>query len=387
MQYDRNRVFAGACLGMLTYGIVMTVLGAVLPSLIARFGVDMAVAGSLCRWLNAGVFCGNVLFGPVVDRYGYRGFLMLSAVLVLVALEGIAFAPTFAMLQACVFVVGLGGSGLNGGTNALVAETSGPDRNARLSLLGMFFGIGACGIPFAIGFLLDAFSYGPLIAVMGGLVLVPLAFFAANRFPPAKHAGGFPLAQSARLARDPALLLLGLVLFLEGGIEMTAGGWTATYFVEVLALAPDRAAFVLAVFWGGLVAGRLLLAVLLRTRSALSVLWVHVGIALAGSVLLLASSSLVPAVAGVVLMGFGFSPCFPVVYALAGERYAHLTGTAFGMLLVMSVVGASLFPYVAGHLGESGGLRLAFVLIPASLLLMLPLLWAVVRALGIPMRE
>ena len=44
---DRSRgaQFLCACLGMLAFGIVLTTLGAVLPSLIERFSLDKAAAG------------------------------------------------------------------------------------------------------------------------------------------------------------------------------------------------------------------------------------------------------------------------------------------------------------------------------------------------------
>ena len=43
--YDRKRVFAAACTGMAVFGVVLTTVGAVLPSVIERFGVDKAHAG------------------------------------------------------------------------------------------------------------------------------------------------------------------------------------------------------------------------------------------------------------------------------------------------------------------------------------------------------
>src|SRR5262245_54251665 len=42
---DPRRVFAAACLGMLLFGVTLTTLGAVLPPLIARYGLEKADAG------------------------------------------------------------------------------------------------------------------------------------------------------------------------------------------------------------------------------------------------------------------------------------------------------------------------------------------------------
>ena len=50
-----------------------------------------------------------------------------------------------------MFLFGLGGGAVNGATNALVSDISEKDKGANLSLLGVFFGLGALGMPFILG--------------------------------------------------------------------------------------------------------------------------------------------------------------------------------------------------------------------------------------------
>lgn len=379
MRSERRLVFTAACLGMLTFGIVITVLGAILPALITRFGVGKAEAGSLFLVLSLGNLAGSAIFGPVVDRYGYKGLLIACALFILAGLEGIAFAPTFGLLLAAVFVIGVGGGGMNGGTNALVSDISADGRSAGLSLLGVFFGLGAFVIPFVLGFLLVRFGYTVLVAGIGALVLVPLGFFVALGFPTSKQPHGFPLGHVAALLRDPVLLLMGAMLFLQSGIEITMGGWTTTYAIEHLGMASGAAAWLLSLFWLGLTIARLVLGKVLRRRSPARVLQVSLGGALVGAVLLVAATGPVLAGAGLFFAGAGLSAGFPVIFGIAGDRYPHLTGTAFGLLLAMALVGGSLLPYLAGFLAEGVGLRSAFIGVPLSLAFILALFSAVVR--------
>src|SRR5512135_841503 len=114
--FNRKLVFSAACLGMLVFGIIFTTLGALLPSLIERFGIDKTNAGGLLTLMFVGVLVGSLLMGPVADRYGFKAMLAGSCALALVGLEGIALAPSYAWLTPAILLVGIGGGIINGGT-------------------------------------------------------------------------------------------------------------------------------------------------------------------------------------------------------------------------------------------------------------------------------
>jgi MFS transporter, FHS family, glucose/mannose:H+ symporter len=377
--YNHRLVFTAACLGMLIFGVVITTLGAILPSVIDRFGIDKAEAGSLFLLLSFGILIGSMIFGPIVDRYGYKALLIACSLLVLLGLQAIAFAVSLGWLQLGVLLIGLGGGVINGGTNAVVADISDQARSAKLSLLGIFFGIGAVSVPFSLGILLDSFSYSTLIAAIGFTVLVPVVFMAAIRFPVPKQPQGFPIRQGVGLLRDPVLLLFGLMLFLQSGMEITVGGWTATYFQEELGLVGNRALFFLSLFWFGLMLARLVLGFVLTRMSPAVVLCLCIALAFAGAVLMLTSRALIPAGIGIFLIGAGFAATFPVVLGYVGDRYAALSGTAFSIALAMALTGGMTLPYLAGVIGQAYGLRVSFLIVPVCLLVLPAVLLIVLR--------
>lgn len=377
----RGTLVVVAWLGMLTFGIVLTTLGAILPSLVTRFGIDKADAGALFTIMSFGILLGSIVFGPIVDRYGYKGMLLLAIALIALGLQGIAFAPTLAWLRLAIALIGFGGGIVNGGTNALVADVSTDGRGAGLSLLGVFFGAGAVGVPFALSMLLGRASYAAIIAGVGVLVLVPLVITAAARFPAPKQVQGFPLADAGRLLRDPALLLLGGMLFLQSGMEITVGGWTATYFQEELGVTGERALVFLSLYWLGMMLARLALGSLLKRVAAARALLTCLALALVGAALLLGTTSLAASAAGVFLLGAGFAATFPVVLGFVGDRYAQLSGTAFSVVIVMALTGGMALPYATGALGAEYGLRGSFLIVPAALVLVGVLLAVVSRQL------
>jgi MFS transporter, FHS family, glucose/mannose:H+ symporter len=365
--YNKKLVFTAACFGMLIFGIVMAVLGAVLPSLIVKFDIDKIGAGSLFLLLSFGMLIGSMMFGPVVDRYGYKGLLIICTALVMLGFQGIAYAPSMFLLRFSLLFIGLGGGAINGGTNALVSDISEDNRGAGLAFLGAFFGVGAFGVPLLLGSFLGKVSYETLIAGVGAMILLPWLLFVFLRFPKPKHEQGFPIAEGLGLTKETTLLLLGFILFIQSGMEMTVGGWSATFLSEEVDVDPQRAVLFLSLFWFSMVFARLLLGNLLKIVSSAVILQLSLLLAFLGSLLMIFSGVQGAAVIGLVLVGFGFAAVFPVIFAFVGDIYSKLSGTAFSVVLVMALTGGMLYPYITGILANSFGLKMSLILIPCSL--------------------
>ncbi len=110
-----------------------------------------------------------------------------------VGFQGIAYAPTRLLLKMCILLFGLAAGALNGATNAVVADISENDKGANLSLLGVFFGIGALGMPFLLGVLDQRYNYEVVISFVGYAALFVAFCFMPEKFPPPKQKNHFPL--------------------------------------------------------------------------------------------------------------------------------------------------------------------------------------------------
>lgn len=368
-EYNRGAVFAVACAGMLLFGIVLTTLGAILPDVITRYDVSKATAGSLFLLMTFGILLGSLIFGPSVDRVGYRAPLVGAAALVAVGVETIAFAPSLNAVRLGVLLIGVGGGVLNVATNAVAADVAEGGKAAKLSLLGVFFGIGAVGVPFALGALGGVLAQSSVLAAVGGVAVACVVATLATRFPRPNQPQSFPLSQAMQLIREEPLLLLGLMLFLQSGMEITVGGWTSTFATEELALSGRAALFFLSLYWLGTMLARLVLGYVLNHVSPRRVLPLSLLTAFVGVALLIIANATTLAAFGVFLVGAGFAAVFPVVLGWVGERYPAQTGTAFSIALVMALTGGMLLPYLTGILGESFGMRASLLIVPAALVL------------------
>jgi len=352
-----------ACnLGILVFGVVLAILGTILPSLFEAVDLNPAQAGSLFLFLNLGALLVTLLSGAAFDRFGYRLILIGCSLLVGAAILLLAGATTYPLLGLSSLILGLGGGGLNVGTNALVSDLYPRARAVALNRLGIFFGLGTFLIPLTLGMLLGSLGLGPILVLTAAVGLSPALFFGILPFPRPKHVGGFPVREAASLVRQPIVLAMGLLLFFQSGSEITTSGWLTTYLVETLSLTPARAAFYLSGFWGALVLGRLTASWALSRLRPFTL--VQIGAASAGLflALLLAVSHAAAAFLLSCLVGFAMAFIFPTVMGEATRRFPQFSGTVIGVLLTLALTGGMLAPWVAGLLGEAFGITLVLVL-------------------------
>lgn len=377
--YKRNLVFTAACLGMLLFGVVLISLGSLLPSLTKKFVMDEIAAGSLATLLPFGILAGSVVFGPVVDHYGHKNLLILCSLLVLIGLEGIAFTNDFLLLQVSVFTIGIGGGALNGGTNALVSDISSGGKGANLSLLGVFFGVGALGMPAVLGILSKSFSYKEITAGIGFAIIIPVLFFYAINFPVPKQPQRLPIKQGLNMMKDTVLLLFAAILFLESGMEGIVNNWTTTFLITEINTDTERALFSLSYFVLGLTLTRLLLGSLLRKISPAVVMYISVAIILTGSLVIIFTTSYPSVLVGLILLGIGFAGVFPIILGYVGEIYSNISGTAFSIVLVIALIGNMILNYLTGLVAHHYGINYFTTILLISLLMMFFLLRIVLK--------
>ncbi len=355
--YNKKFVFSAACLGMLLFGIVLISLGSILPTITTKFGLNELSIGTLASILPLGILAGSLVFGPIVDRYGYKNLLIICSLLVFTGLEGIAFAESFFILQISILFIGFGGGVINGGTNALVADISTAEKGASLSYLGVFFGIGALGMPAILGLLSESFSQSNIISGIGFFVLIPIIFFIIIKFPVPKQLQGFPIKEGLSLIKESVLLLFGFILFFESGMEGVINNWTTTYLIKELNVNPENALFALSCFVAGMTITRLLLGSILKKLPSYVVMFICLGIAFIGIMILIYTSSYAVAISGLILLGIGLAAGFPLTLGYVGDIYSNLSGTAFSIVLAISLIGNMLVNYLVGLVAHTYGIK------------------------------
>jgi len=346
--------------GAFVFGIVMSALGAILPELFATIGFQKADAGGLFLAMNATMLASSVLFGPVCDRFGFRGPLLVSTLLIAGAFGALAGAGRYGSLMVSLGALGFGGGALNGGTNALLNDINPARRQAALNRLGVFFGCGALFMPFLIGLLLAAAGMRALLFSLAGLTFVPFALFLTSRFPAAKHVSGFSSREVGAVLGDPLLFLFGFLLFFQSGNEFTMGGWTSTHLAQSLGFSTRAASFALTGYWAAMMIGRLAVSKWGGRIASSSLVLGSALVALPSCLGLSFTGRPWMASVTVALAGLGFAAIFPTTLAQAGARFERYSGTAFSLIFGMALSGGMSAPWLAGRLTQQHGTAAAF---------------------------
>jgi MFS family permease len=355
--YKKRLVFWAAAIGILFFGMAITTLGSVVPQLRVRFHLDDISAGTLFSILPFGILIGSLFFGPFCDRYGYRVLLALTCFSMFIGFEGIAFAPSLFLLKVCVFLFGLGGGAINGATSALVSDISEKDKGANLSLLGVFFAIGALGMPFVLGILMNSFGYEIILSVIGIATFIMGIFFLLIKFPPPKHAGGLPVAKSLSLLKDSVLLLISFFLFFQSAFEGIINNWTTTYLTGYRHIVTGKALYALSLSVVGMTVMRLLLGSVFRNTDVKKIWTLSLSLLLMGLIFLAVGKSFYPAVTGLILTGAGLAAGFPIMLGFVGERFKELSGTAFSIAFAIALIGNMIINYSMGFIAQHYGVR------------------------------
>jgi FHS family L-fucose permease-like MFS transporter len=364
------------------FGFITNLNMALVPHLKSIFDLPYAWAMLAESAFFLAYFVFSSPTSKLIETIGYKRTMVVSLFIQVVGC--LLFIPAakmvnFPLFLTAVFVVGAGVTALQTAANPYVAIL-GPEHSApvRLTLAQALNSLGGTIAPLVAGayILTDPASTatkaavantvrGPYIAIAAGLLIlgVAVAFMhlphisQTQEFRPAKE-GDPILGRSIWSYRHTVLGAVGIFLYV--GVEVGLASIAVNYFKTQGVDSAKTASFLVSLYWGGALIGRLLGSwVLTKIKSGR--LLGGFGFAAALFVLVSMFSSGQVAIWAIVICGFFNSIMFPNIFALGIKGLGPMTSKGSGLIMT-AVVGGAIVPLALGAAADKFGIQHAFVI-------------------------
>jgi DHA1 family bicyclomycin/chloramphenicol resistance-like MFS transporter len=314
-----------------------------LPALTLELDAATSVAQLTVTACLIGLAAGQLIAGPISDRFGRRGILLIGIIAYIVTSVLCAISPTVELLIVARFV-----QGLAGGVGIVIAQAAGRDTYSggalirfygRLTVIGGFAAIVGPLLGGMLNTIADWRGLFIFLALIGaGILVVTLIVFRETLPVEHRTRGGF-----AHTMRDFRVLLadrefLGAVLnqgFLYAALFAYLAG--ATYVLQdVYGVSPQGYALAFGLNSAGFMVFGYLAGRAAERWSVPGTLTIGIGVAGVGAAGLFASGLTVMPLWGVIVSLFalasGVAITSPPATTLALVEYPKIAGTASSLL-------------------------------------------------------
>jgi len=385
---NRKLVLAGQ-IAFLPTGILTTLLGPMLPILIARWAMNDTQAGNLFLVQFLASLVGVQLSGVLLARWGFRP-AFLSGLLLMACGVATLYMGSLWLGLAAVAAYGLGLGLIIPTNNLLIAEigsSSGSgvssndssrdssrasSRASAVSLLNFFWGVGAvlCLLMVAwtaahrlLPFFLGAVA---LLLVLLALAMRNLPFPAAAKSTEVKSGECSASSSWREMAKSPAIWFFAAVFFLYPGAETAVGGWIGSFVSRLGSRGAAMSSIMPAFFWSALTVGRAFGTAFLHHFSERRVLRAGCAAGAAGIGLMLWAPALAGVIAGALITGLSFSTLYPITVARLSERFGVAARSIGSVMFSLAAVGPAVIPWMVGVISHATGSLRAGLLLPLA---------------------
>lgn len=345
-------------------GVGSTMLGPLLPHLLAQWHLHDHQGGMLVACLFLGSFSGTLSLSRRLDYSLRRGAWITTAGCLVLGLSTF-FAQGFVVGLVSLLVMGFGMGQLMSSINLLVGAAPVSIRSRALAHVSAAWCVGAVLSPVLSTVLVHSLSPSMRLTLFAPVFLLPLL---AGPLQPRESATPTRALGWRAYVSGGALIFI-LILLVYGGIEASISAWIPAFAHRYSGSPLSVAQWLLSLFWIGLIAGRVGTAAISTPSRESTILRVAIFGSLACLVCLLVSPTLVPIAGWSLLMGICMGPLFPVFLSIA-LSYGYPV-RVMGGILAACALGSALLPFLLGVLSSLFSLRVGMVLLVLGLFLLL----------------
>lgn len=347
-----------ALAGFFISGLLLSFLGAILPAWGYHLSGDYRTAGNYFLALGLGIVLSIRAGQLLLPRRGIRFTLVFSCALscgMFLLLAG--FGPPFSAWWRAggLFGIGLAAGLLHTAIFHAISPIYRHDPAATVNLAGIGFGLGCLTVSLLVSGTYYVYTVPSIliwIAVIPGMFAG--GFAKVRSYPAAVQA---PIRDAVRDFRSLGAILFSLLLFCQFANEWCVGGWLPLFLVERLGISPATSLLMLAEFWAALLIGRVVAQSILAHARHGRILVASVAASWLGCLILMVTNNRFGAVAGILLIGAGFAPVYPLVVEKIGARFPSYHPGFFNGIFSFAITGGFLSPFLLGYLADRYDVR------------------------------
>lgn len=376
------RLMIASVLCMLMFGAVQVMPAVCLEALGHDLHLDLTQRGFFLSLRLAMLTACLLVVGHFAERPAKRIIYFWGLIATALGQLLIAYSPNYSRLIIAVLVSGLGFGVVEAILNPLVAQLN-PKRCAwALNLLNGIFSLGLVMGALCTGELLQR-GYGWRISFWLWTIppLVCAFLYLTPRYP-APNVGSDDLSPKPDVRSflsQPLFWILMVAMVMGGGCEAGLTLWAPNFCAKVLGADARGGAWATILYGSFMAIGRLGSGFIVGRLGALRLMAISAvlcGVVTFGLMFVQA----LPAAWALFALGGLFVACFwPTLLAVASENIAIGSTSLFSLLAAAGVTGCVIFPWVIGALGDAFGLRLAVIILPISMVLIITMLVAARR--------
>ena len=310
--------------------------------------------------------------GLLAVRIGKKKLLLLGLGLNAVAmLVPSLIDPGFALLLACIFLLGVGTTFLQVAGNPIMRDVSVAGNYSRnLSFAQGIKGIGSTGSSWLVGTIagvaifafLKGMGWRGAFPIFFILMVLAFVLVAMLKIEEAKPDAPPSIGSSLGLLKEPVFALAVIGIFLYVGAEVCMGRFLLPTLQDIGIDKESAIKYGAPMFFLLLTVGRLLGGAVLTIMSPRACFRLSAVLGLLGVAALMTASQPL-AIAGVIVAGLGFANIWPMLFSITVEEKPERANELSG-LMCMAIAGGALVPLLMGKLVDNGMKSMAFI-VPA----------------------
>ena len=362
MEFRRDRL-TWVAYGMLAwFAYLQAAPGLVIGHLRDELHLSYSVGGLHVAAFAAGAMVAGVIAARLERGLGRRALFWSGAAVMGAGAIGLAAGHSAEVTVGSVLVMGFGGGLLFVTIQAALADHHG-ERSAVAIAEANVAASSAYVLLIGVLSLMAALDAGWRIALLASLVVPPM-LWASNR----RLAIEAPAPSRVAQGRLPGVFwIAAAMLFCTTAVEWCITAWGATFVEDATDVSTDTAVALMAGFFGGVVAGRIVGSRLARRHEPARLLAVALAVTAVGFAIMWPSTAPAQAVAGLVLLGIGVGNLFPMGMAVTVALAPGRTALASGRAVSVTSFAVLLAPLTVGALADATSLTAALGVVPVIL--------------------